>query len=115
LGDAAPDVAYTATITYQKAPVFLTTIESSPGSVIPVPDKLMHIFRYGFLAMAYAFNQDFRFAETNQKFVATLLSAQDGLDESQRNIFLGNWYTMISDQTAAGIMSQQSAQARGNV
>lgn len=115
LGDCAPDQAYTGVVTYQKAPVFLTAVDAPVGSVIPIPDKLMHIFRYGFLAMAYMFNQDSRFAETNQKFIATLLGAQDGLDEAQRNIFLGSWYTMISDQTAAGIMAQQGSQARGNL
>lgn len=115
LGDCAPDLDYKVTMTFQKIPTFLTSVDSPTGSVIPVPDKLMHIFRYGFLAMAYMYNQDSRFTETNQKFIATLLGAQDGLDEAQKNIFLGNWYTMISDQTQAVIMAQQSAQARGNL
>jgi hypothetical protein len=111
LGDCSPDLAYTATITYQQAPAFVQGV----GGNIPVPAKFMHIFRYGFLAMAYMYNQDFRLTETNQKFVATLLGAQNGLDEAQRNIFLGNWYSMISDQTAASIMAQQGATARGNL
>ena len=53
----SPDALYTITVTYQKAFVPLT----QAASVLPIPDKLLHIFRYGFLAMAFLYNQDKRF------------------------------------------------------
>ena len=107
-GPYVPDQAYTATITYQKAPSFLT----KTSTVIGIPDKLMHIFKWGFLALAFLYDQDSRFAQMNQKFISTLLGAQSGLDEAQRNIFLVNWYAMLSDQMALGTKVQQGHQAR---
>jgi hypothetical protein len=107
----APDAqnTYQVEVTYQKAFVPLTNL-STP---IIIPDKLIHIFQYGFLAMAYFYNQDSRFAEINQKFVATLLSAQQGLDEIERNVFLGNWYALLADQSMIGLKVNQGKQARG--
>jgi hypothetical protein len=98
-------------LTYQKAFTPLTKI----STVIPIPDKLMHIFRYGFLALAFLYTQDGRFGEMNQKFLATLLGAQEGLDAMQRNIFLGNWFSMMREQGAVGLTMQQGTQARGSM
>ena len=109
LGASAPEQAYPIGITYQKAMVPLTKI----SAVVPIPDKLMHIFRYGFLALAFLYTQDGRFAEMNQKFIATLLGAQQGLNAMQRNIFLGNWFSMMKEQNAGALETQQGTQARG--
>jgi hypothetical protein len=109
LGTTCPDLAYTVTLTYQKAIQPFTKLNVN----IPIPDKLMHIFRYGFLALAFLYDQDPRFTEMNQKFIAALLGAQQGLDETQRNIFLGNWYQLIADEQAAIVKVQQGHQARG--
>jgi hypothetical protein len=108
VGPVAPDLAYVATVTFQKAPVFLT----SSKTVIEIPDKLMHVFKWGFLAMAFLYDQDSRFAGLNQKFISTLLGAQSGLDDAQRNIFLTNWYSQIYDMQAMGLKIQQGHQAR---
>jgi hypothetical protein len=51
----------------------------------------------------------------NQKFVATLLGAQSGLDVAQRNIFLGNWYSMLTDMGVLGGVANQGIQARGSM
>ena len=111
VGMSAPDPQdyYQVEITYQKAFVPLTSLKSN----LVIPDKLAHIFQYGFLAMAYFYNQDSRFAEMNQKFVATLLSVQQGLDENERNMFLSNWYALLADQSAIGLKVNQGKQARG--
>jgi len=47
--------------------------------------------------------------------VATLLGSQQGLDEGEKNIFLGNWYTLLADQSAMGLKVQQGTQARGSI
>ena len=109
VGISNPDQAYPVAVTYQKAPYTITSIHD----IVPVPDKLMHIFRYGFIALAFLYTQDQRFTEMNQKFIASLLGSQQGLDVVQRNIFLGNWYGMISDQAGIGLRVQQGAQALG--
>jgi len=85
---------------------------TSSKTVIEIPDKLMHVFKWGFLAMAFLYDQDSRFAELNQKFISTLLGAQSGLDDTQRNIFLTNWYSQIYDMQAMGLKIQQGHQAR---
>jgi hypothetical protein len=110
VGPNAPDLTYTVVLTYQKSPNFLTSAETT----IEVPDKLMHIFRLGFLALAYLYNMDTRFDDINQRFIASLLATQEGLDESQRNIFIGNWYALLANQTAAVMKAQQATQARGS-
>ena len=109
VGGSAPEQAYPVVITYQKAPTKFTNI----SAVVPIPDKLMHIFKYGFLALAFLYAQDDRFAAMNQKFIATLLGSQQGLDATQKNIFLGTWYTMLTDQAGIGLTVQQAVQARG--
>ena len=109
VGSANPDQAYPVIATYQKAYRPITSVHD----IVPIPDKLMHIFRYGFMALAFLYTQDTRFAEINQKFIATLLGAQQGLDSTQRNIFLGQWYSMMSDEGMVGLNNQQGTQARG--
>jgi hypothetical protein len=109
VGSVSPDLAYLVVVTYQKA---LLPMKNIAGT-LPIPDKLMHIFRYGFLALAFLYNQDSRFEAINQKFIGSLLSAQGGLTETERNIFLSNWYSMISDEGIVALRNQQSIQARG--
>jgi hypothetical protein len=48
------------------------------------------------------------------KFVSHLLGEQDGLTALQRNIFLGNWLDLLTQQGRETMAAQQGAQARGN-
>ena len=111
VGSSAPEQLYTVGVTYQKAMQNLNKI----SAVLPIPDKLCHIFKYGFLALAFLYTQDGRFREMNQKFIATLLGSQQGLDAMERNIFLNNWYAMLATEGAIGLGNQQGAQARGSM
>jgi hypothetical protein len=83
-----PDKAYTLTLTYQRQPPPML----SPASTwAPLPDYYSYIYDWGFLAIASLLIRDDRFPVFRQMFMAHLLGAQDGLDETARNIFLGTF------------------------
>jgi hypothetical protein len=101
-----PDKAYVATIYCVTAPPLFTGIEDTWG----IPDNYSYIYNWGFLAMMWMFADDNRFPVANQKFVASLLAANRGLSDIDRNIFLNNWSALT--QTDA-MKDGQSVQARG--
>jgi hypothetical protein len=103
----APDKVYPVSITIQNAAPLLNSVNDLWS---PIPDYMGHIYNWGFLAMMYMFADDPRFAVANQKFVAHLLGAAQGLTEQEKNIFFNNWNNLT------GLQQQQNAQgvqARG--
>lgn len=84
----APDVAYPATVVYQKKAQLMLSLASSWG---PIPDEDSYIYNWGFLTVMGILTNDPRFPIWNQKFIGHLLGAQDGLDEMAKNLFLGTW------------------------
>jgi hypothetical protein len=102
-----PDKAYPVSVHVVKAPPAITSINDTWA---PVPDFMGYIYNWGFLAMMYMFADDPRFSTANQKFVAHLLGAAQGLTEQEKNIFLNNWHNLTGaeQQTTA-----QGIQARG--
>jgi hypothetical protein len=67
------------------------------------------------LALALLYDQDSRFTAINQKFVATLLGSQQGLDEVTRNIFISDWMSIVSTQDSTKLQTQQGTTARGSM
>jgi hypothetical protein len=59
-----------------------------------------------------AYNNDNRWVECAQKFVAGLLGAAEGLTEDQKNIFQHGWLNMITEQQARGMGVQQGIENR---
>lgn len=81
----APDKVYTVGITYQKAcPNFVTTADTWH----PIPDFFSYMYNTGFLAKAYEYVGDEKFANTMQLFFKQVISASEGLKDSQKNLFL---------------------------
>lgn len=116
---SVPDAAYTLKITYQRGlPLFAATT-SPPVAVLNqpwgIPDAWSHIFQNGFLALALMYLDDPRWQTFNQKFVSHLLSAQEGLDEEAKNIFLGNWFAITGEPQSNVIRTTQGHQARGSL
>jgi hypothetical protein len=83
-----PDVNYTMNADYQKKAPLLTSPAQALGVV---PDEFAHIFNKGFLAWMMLLNNDSRFPIFENYFVSSLLSAQDGLSDQERSIFLADW------------------------
>lgn len=104
-----PDKTYVCNIQYQKKAPLLTSLASLWW---PIPAELSYIYNRGFLALATILNDDHRFPHFNQQFTSALLGAQDGLDEIQRNIFLGNWLEITKQVERAQMKTQQGVSAR---
>jgi hypothetical protein len=106
-----PDNTYTVTVTYQQAvPALFTALT---GTWAPIPDRYSYIYNYGFLALALAYYDDPRFPLFNQKFVAHLLGTQQGLTETERNLFIDTWNLIARQEALMGIKTQQGRQALG--
>jgi hypothetical protein len=104
-----PDQPYTLDGFYQKAPVLMTSLASSWA---PIPDNLAYITDWGFLAMMSMITKDIRQQIFMQKFAAHLLGAQDGLTATQRNIFIGEWLSLLSQTDRTRATTQQGIGAR---
>jgi len=105
-----PDAIYTIVPYLQQSPPLFTSLTQT---WTPIPDKFQYLYNYGFLALSMAYSQDQRFPIFNQKFVAHLLGAQQGLSETERNLFLDNWAALTSQSQVAQIKAQQGRQALG--
>lgn len=89
----APDKVYVVNGTYQKKAPLLTSY-ASPWA--PIPDEFSYIYNLGFLCFTSLLVNDSRFPIFEKWFVGSLLGAQDGLSEQEKNIFLGNWMADLS-------------------
>lgn len=101
--------AFTVTVLYQKKATLMTSLASTWA---PIPDECSYIFNWGFLAISAMLIDDVRFPIFSNKFTSHLLGAQDGLDEMQRNIFLGNWLEITKQVQRASNQSAQGTTAR---
>jgi hypothetical protein len=104
-----PDKAYVLTVVYQRK---ASKVLSLAGLWSPIPDELSYIFNYGFLALGMPLTDDPQFQTFNDRFIAHLLSAQDGLDEMQRNIFIANWLDVTKQIQRSGMQAQQGTLSR---
>lgn len=86
--DRVPDGDYTVYISFQQKAPLLTSTAAPWG---PIPDEFSYIFEYGFLSILSLLVKDARFPIWENYFIARLLGAQDGLDDQERAIFLGQW------------------------
>lgn len=102
-----PDKAYPVSVQIQMAAPLLASVN---GLWSPIPDYMMYVYNWGFLALMYMFADDPRFTTANQKFVAHLLGAAEGLTEQQKDIFRNNWNNLTSADMQR---TQQGIQARG--
>lgn len=107
-----PDVAYQIDGTYQKAPVLMTSLANTWS---PIPDHLSYIYDWGFLGFVSLLIKDARAGTFLAKFASHILGAQDGLNATQRNIFLGNFLPLMAEQSRESMTVQQGVQARGNL
>lgn len=105
-----PSQAYPVVLTLQQKPPLFTKLRQTWA---PIPNEYMHIVNWGFLSLMWLFADDPRFQMANSKFVAGLLAANTGLDETQRSIFLNNWFAITGQPQANGINLTQATQARG--
>jgi hypothetical protein len=104
-----PDAAYPVAITIQQKPPVFTSVNQTWA---PIPDEYSHIYNWGFLALMWMFADDSRFVFANQKFIAHLLAANQGLNQTEINIFLNNWQEVTGQPIQKATMLQQGSQGR---
>lgn len=105
-----PNEAYPVAITIQQKPEQFTKLSQTWA---PIPDEYSRIYNWGFLALAWLFADDPRFGLANQKFVTQLLSVNEGLTETEKNIFLGNWQMITGQPIENANRLAQGEQSRG--
>lgn len=105
----APDQTYIFTLPYQmKAPILYSLAQTWA----PIPDEKNYICQWGHLALMSLIGYDARFNEYNQKFITALLAAQGGLNELERNLFLGNWLRAAAQARSMQLDVQERYKAR---
>lgn len=104
-----PDQSYVLQLFYQKASL---VFNNTTDTWNPIPDYMSYLYNKGFLAKAYEYKGDERFAFTWQEFMKLTLSANEGISETQKNIFLESKINTAREQ---GVIqtSQQARQSRG--
>ena len=104
-----PDQGYNVNLAYQnKAPQLM-----SLGTLwAPVPDQRNYICQWGFLALMSLIGNDARFNEYNAKFITSLLGAQGGLSDLEKNIFLSNWMRVLSQVSGTQASVSERYKAR---
>lgn len=106
-----PDQTYQANVIFQKRIAALATGPSSTWA--PIPDHYSYIYQSGFAALMFSYFNDPRWQIYNQKFVASLLGAAEGLSEDQKNVFSRTWYNSITEQQFTGLRTQQGVAGLG--
>jgi len=105
-----PDSQYVLNIIYQKA---APSFGSTTDTWAPIPDYYAYLFNLGFLAKTYEYKGDERFAFAHQEFLKMLVSASDGLTETQKNIFLDQRLTYNRELQSSSQSGTLARQARG--
>lgn len=108
-----PDKVYTIGLDYQMAPNFIAPGASLSNTTwAPIPDKLSYIYQRGFLAhLQGMYNAQMYFAHMSM-FFRQLVSACEGLTETEKNIFLEEQLRTLQTQQASVLGTQQGKAAR---
>ena len=104
-----PDTTYQVNLIFQQAPVPFFDTSATWG----IPDQLQYIYNYLFLFLMLDYFDDPRAGRFRQLGIAALLSRADGLELSDRNLFLGNWLDLMREEQSEGESTQQGTQGRG--
>lgn len=101
---------YTAIVTYQVAPPIFGSLGDTWA---PIPDYLSYLYNQGIVAKAYEYLGDGRFGVAMPLFLRQVVAANQGLDDTQVNIFLGERLIDVRETQAAQTKSQMGRVARG--
>jgi hypothetical protein len=105
-----PDKDYAISITAQEQDPLFSSLNQTWG----IPDEYMQIFTWGFTALMGLFAGNLTLYQLgNAKFVSSLLAAQQGLDQTQVNVFLNNWQAVTGQPQAQVAAQNQGGTSRG--
>lgn len=106
----AADQSYTVTLQYQNAAQLFSSLDQT---WTPIPDYFSYLYNEGFLAKTYEQMNDPRFAFTFQTFLQHVIAANQGLTDSQINLFLDTQLSTAREQQSVGQKAQLSRIGRG--
>lgn len=105
-----PEQAYSGSIIYQKsAPI----IDATTDTWTPIPDYLKYIYNWGFLSLMQDYLNSGDAAHMRQLFVSSLINVSEGLDDTQKNLFIQSWLGDMRQVAATTNNSQLSARSKG--
>lgn len=104
-----PDKVYPVSLTIQSKPPIITSLNQTWS---PIPDEYSRLYEWGFLSLMFLFADDPRFQLANQKFVSSLLASNQGLTQTQVNIFLNNWQAITGQPMVNQERTNQGIQLR---
>ena len=93
----APDKVYAVVVEYQNAATLFT---STTNTWTPIPDYLSYIWNTGFDYKAYEYMSDPRQAAAGQLFYTQIAAVAEGLDSTQRNIWLQDKINSVRELAA---------------
>lgn len=81
----APDQIYNIEVTYQmSAPLFVNLTDTWA----PIPDRYSYLYNQGLLGKTLEYLNDPRYQTSMQLFLQSVVSANEGLSDAQKSIFL---------------------------
>lgn len=92
-----PDLVYTVTLMFQKAPLLASSLS---GTWAPIPDKFQFMYSRGLLAQLHAMYSMQMYLQEMDMFWRQLVGAAEGLSESQKAIFLEDKLRTLRTQAA---------------
>lgn len=104
-----PDDDYNCDFIYQGKPPLMTSLASTWS---PVPDEYSYIYNWLFLGALAVLLDDARWMNFNIRGIAHLLGAQQGLTDTQRNIFITKYLNDVMQLQSAGLKTSQGYQGR---
>jgi len=107
------DQNYIVIVTFQnRIPALMSTTSSTWA---PIPDHMSYMYQTGFTAWMLAYSLDPRWASFNQKFIASILGAAEGVSEEDKNLFLQTWTDSMNTAQSSGSRRQQGIQGIGSI
>jgi hypothetical protein len=107
-----PDAVYTIVVWYQKFLPLMTTLTGGTGQW-SMPDYLSYIYNRGFLAYCLEGMGSSTSQQEKVSFAAALLATQEGLTDTEINIFLAQYLVNPRTMESLQLKTQQGIQARG--
>jgi len=104
------DATYTCTLNFQMAAQPFVNMSSTWS---PIPDRYAYIYNRGFLAEALEPVDAQRSLAEKQRFVMSLISIAEGMELSQKLIFMAQYLNIDAQQAANMLGVQQGQQAKG--
>ena len=91
-----PDAIYTVALTYQKAPVRVTSLAQTWA---PIPDKYNFLYERGMLALLHAMYDSATYLQEMELFLRQLVGVSEGLSDSAKAIFLADRLAQLRTET----------------